>query len=244
MLWGALLCTLVATANAEYTIALATHMNWFVAGAVPGALDLYVVQALRSRRDVLLAVLLMVAVNVASHLVAAGLLPVGWEMVSAVGAIPGLLLWRIHYLWRLGKRSPAPLPDESTFESTVPAPLPTEERWRERSEDEWLDALDDAPEGPWTATVPLLTVVPDPDVMSTPEPVPLLKKSTPESTAPEPLSPKDAEHEGALRAYLDTCQEDGIVPSVRGCKDFCKVGWDKAKRLMAWAGYPETEATT
>lgn len=102
LLWGALGCTLVGTAHAEYTLATATGVHWFVAGAVPGALDLYVIQALRVHRDVLSAVLVMVAANVASHLVTAGVLGVHWWLISAVGALAPLLLWRIHFLWASG----------------------------------------------------------------------------------------------------------------------------------------------
>lgn len=101
ILWGALGCTLVVTAHAEYTLAVATGVHWIVAGAVPGALDLYVIRALQVHRDVLTAVVVMVAVNVASHLVAAGVLEVHWALISAVGALAPVLLWRIHYLMRV-----------------------------------------------------------------------------------------------------------------------------------------------
>ena len=101
ILWGALGCTLVGTAHAEYTLATATGVHWFVAASVPGALDLYVIRALQVHRDVLAAVLAMVVINVASHLVTAGVLPVHWGLISAVGALAPLVLWRIHYLWRL-----------------------------------------------------------------------------------------------------------------------------------------------
>lgn len=102
ILWGALGCTLVGTAHAEYTLATATGVHWFVAASVPGALDLYVIRALQVHRDVLAAVLAMVAINVASHLVTAGVLPVHWGLISAVGALAPLVLWRIHFLWRAG----------------------------------------------------------------------------------------------------------------------------------------------
>ena len=55
ILWGALGCALVSTAHAEYTLATAAGAQWLVAGAVPGALDLYVIRALQMRRDVFLA---------------------------------------------------------------------------------------------------------------------------------------------------------------------------------------------
>lgn len=100
ILWGALACALVGTAHAEYTLGMATGGHWLVAGSVVGALDLYVVRALQVRKDVLVAVLVMVAANVASRLVHAGVLPVGWPLYSAVGALAPFLLWRIQYLKR------------------------------------------------------------------------------------------------------------------------------------------------
>lgn len=108
VLAGALLCALVGTAHAEYTLATATHVNKYVAIAVPGALDLYVIQALRVRRDVAAAVLVMVAANVTSHLLAAGLVPdrVEWQVgiTAAVGAIAPGIVWRVHALERTRTR--------------------------------------------------------------------------------------------------------------------------------------------
>lgn len=242
LLWGSLACALVSTANAEYTLALATGMNPVVAGAVPGALDMYVVQALRQGRDVLPAVLSMVAVNVTSHLVHAGDLPMDWRIRSAVGSITALLLWRVHYLWKRRPRAaPKPLPTWEQGESAEFEPLPEWEHPEEHPPPTALHLLPPLPE-----TFPAWEA----DAMSAPDPEPVLPGVLPlrehdESTAPEPLPeallPGDAAHEGALRAYLETCSEEGVTPSTRGCKDFCKVGWDRAKRLMAHAGYPSKE---
>lgn len=98
ILWGALGCALVATYHAEYTLAVAAGFHPWVALAVPGALDLYVIRALQQRRDVLVAVLAMVAANVASHLIAKDVLQVGWQVIAAVGAIAPLVLWRVYSL--------------------------------------------------------------------------------------------------------------------------------------------------
>ena len=98
ILWGALGCALVSTAHAEYTLATAAHFNEWVALAVPGALDLYVVRALQQRRDVFVAVLAMVAANVASHLIAGGVLEVRWPVIAAVGAVAPLIVWRVYSL--------------------------------------------------------------------------------------------------------------------------------------------------
>lgn len=98
IMWGTLGCALVGTAHAEYTLATAAHFNEYVALAVPGALDLYVIRALQQRRDVLVAVLAMVAANVASHLIAGGVLAVGWQVIASVGAVAPLIVWRVHSL--------------------------------------------------------------------------------------------------------------------------------------------------
>lgn len=98
ILWGALGCALVSIAHAEYTLATAAHFNEYVALAVPGALDLYVIRALQQRRDVFVAVLAMVAANVASHLIAGGVLQVRWPVIAAVGAVAPLIVWRVYSL--------------------------------------------------------------------------------------------------------------------------------------------------
>jgi hypothetical protein len=106
--WVAAAFALVATASAEYELARAIGMNQWIAAAVPGALDAYAVRALRAHREVLTAVVAMVGVNAASHLVSAGVLGVDWIMITAVSAIAPLVLWRVHALgtpgeWRTRK---------------------------------------------------------------------------------------------------------------------------------------------
>lgn len=96
--WAALVAALVATASAEYELARQVGFNQWVAAAVPGALDIYTVRAMRAHRDVLAAVTAMIGVNAASHLVTAGLLPVDVPLVVAVSAIAPLVLWRVHRL--------------------------------------------------------------------------------------------------------------------------------------------------
>lgn len=98
--WTAAGFALAATATAEYEIAREIGMNEWIAAAVPGALDAYVVRALRSGREVLASVTAMVGVNAASHLVTAGILPVEWPLITAVSAIAPLVLWRVHALGR------------------------------------------------------------------------------------------------------------------------------------------------
>lgn len=117
ILWGALGCVLVGTAHAEYTLARATGVHELIAAAVPGALDLYVIRALQVRRDVFMSVAVMVAVNVTSHLVSASVLPMHWSIISAVGALAPLILWRVHTLWYRRSRTR----DEILWNEPAPA---------------------------------------------------------------------------------------------------------------------------
>ena len=114
--WTAAGFALAATATAEYEIAREIGMNQWIAAAVPGALDAYVVRALRTHREVLTSVVAMVGVNAASHLVTAGILPVEWPLITAVSAIAPLVLWRVHALGTPGQWRARKLWDLSTDE--------------------------------------------------------------------------------------------------------------------------------
>ncbi|WP_326592812.1 hypothetical protein [Streptomyces brevispora] len=116
LLWGALVAVLVVLASAEYDLARACGFGTYVAAGVPGALDIYAVKALRAKRDVTAAVVALILVNAASHLVSSGILPVKWPLVVAVSAIAPLVLWRVHRL------SEAPTVVQRT---TVAEPEPT-----------------------------------------------------------------------------------------------------------------------
>ena len=96
--WAALAAAIVVTASAEYQLARACGFGVWVAAGVPAALDIYAVRALRARRDVLAVVVAMIAVNAASHLVSAGLVPVNVPLVVAVSGIAPLVMWRVHAL--------------------------------------------------------------------------------------------------------------------------------------------------
>jgi hypothetical protein len=128
LLWAALVAALVVTASAEYALARSAGFGTYVAGGVPAALDIYAVRALRARRDVAAVVLAMIAVNAASHLVAAGLLPVSVPLVVAVSAIAPLVLWRVHRLAEHIEQAPepaaAPLETAAKFAEIPAEPAP------------------------------------------------------------------------------------------------------------------------
>lgn len=123
--WAALAAALVTMASAEYDLARVSGFGEYVAAGVPAALDIYTVRALRVRRDVLGAVAAMVAVNAASHLVTAGLLPVSVPLVVSVSAIAPLVLWRVHSLGTGAEGDPVPeqVPPEPITVDAAPEPV-------------------------------------------------------------------------------------------------------------------------
>lgn len=230
ILWGALGCALVSTAHAEYTLATAAHFNEYVALAVPGALDLYVVRALQQRRDVFVAVLAMVAANVASHLIAGGVLQVGWQVIAAVGAVAPLIVWRVYSLKYTRVR-----PDlGSTREmSAVSALVP-----------ESVPAPSTVPSAPGYAYPPAPDRVPDWMASEYPPSTPVLETSAVPYLKPVPDLPSEyaasAVHSSALegtdwafvagaREYTDKYPN----PSVRGLMAALNIGQKRAQRLLA-----------
>ncbi|MEU5198872.1 hypothetical protein AB0G86_33330 [Streptomyces scabiei] len=95
---AALVAALVATASAEYELARAVGYGAWVAACIPAALDVWCIRAFKVRRDVPAAVVALVLVNAAAHLVSAGLIPVSVPLVVAVSAIAPLVLYRVHTL--------------------------------------------------------------------------------------------------------------------------------------------------
>ena len=254
LLWGALGCALVGTAHAEYTLATAVGVHWMVAAAVPGALDLYVIRALQVHRDVFLAVLVMTAANVASYLVQAGDLPVGWPLRSAVGALAPLILWRVHslryartrkeLLWGL-KAGAVDAPEydepethlvEDEEEVQLSAPVlklvPKVSTSAPEPDADWLpDFLTQHSDADWLPDFLAQQVHP-----STPAPAPLIPP-LPVEYAPEAQA--STPHSGYLNAtdyaYLNLATEyvaTTAAPSVRGLKEYAGVGQDRASRLL------------
>ncbi|MGW1559081.1 hypothetical protein ACWCQ1_21540 [Streptomyces sp. NPDC002144] len=223
--WAALAAALVATASAEYELARAVGFNEWVAAAVPGALDIYTVRAMRAHKDVLTAVVAMIGVNAASHLVTAGLLPVNVPLVVAVSAIAPLVLWRVHAL-RV---------DEGTQSVRTPVeyvePVEVE---RVPVEPEAYPALPEpVPAVPEAVPVGarLLPVFECPGELqralhTRPEPEP---KYVPE---PPPEDPLEALEMGwAAEQFKDELLA-GEIPSIHRIKSECRVGQDKAKQIQ------------
>ncbi|TGB09787.1 hypothetical protein [Streptomyces sp. MZ04] len=119
--WLSLAATFVVTASAEYHLARACGFGVYVAGAVPAALDIYALRALRAGRDMAAVVVAMATVNALSHLVSAELIPVSWPLVVAVSCIAPLVMWRVHVL-----REGASVPVDTPAEPAEPSPEPAE----------------------------------------------------------------------------------------------------------------------
>lgn len=97
---GAMVAALVTMAPAEYHLAQGCGFGQWLAAGLPASLDIYTLRALRTGRDVIAVAVVMIAVNAASHLIAAGHLAVSWYLIVAVSALPILVLVRVE---RLGK---------------------------------------------------------------------------------------------------------------------------------------------
>lgn len=120
--WAALAATFVVTASAEYHLARVCGFGVYVAGAVPAALDIYALRALRAARDMTAVVIALITVNALSHLVSAEMIPVTWPLIVAVSSIAPLVMWRVHAL-REGVSAPVDAPAEPSPE---PVPEPAE----------------------------------------------------------------------------------------------------------------------
>lgn len=107
--WVAMYAAIALTASGEFELAtLVGFPNW-IAWAFPTAIDVYVIQAIRRRRDVAAAISLGIVANALYHLAAAGLFGVSkhsahghetydakWWLIVGVAAVAPLIVWRVH----------------------------------------------------------------------------------------------------------------------------------------------------
>ncbi|SBV00587.1 hypothetical protein YW5DRAFT_01914 [Streptomyces sp. Ncost-T6T-1] len=205
LLWGALGAVLVVLASGEYELARACGFGTYVAAGVPAALDIYAVRALRAKRDVLVVVVALIAVNSASHLLAAGVLTVTPWLIVAVSSIAPLVLWRVH---QLGEHTaPEPEPATAGSEPAEPGPVPvTVERAQAP-----IDAAPVGPVlGPWTPVPELVSGTtgtragtdPDQDLSRHWEEALSVAAPAPEPAGPYPVPPVPDPRPGA--ADLET----------------------------------------
>ena len=244
LLWAALAAVLVVLASAEYQLAVACGFGPYVAAGVPAALDVYALAALRARRDVLMVVVVLIAVNAASHLVEVGLLPVNVPLVVAVSAIAPLVLWRVH---RLGEHDQEhdPVPAVSAVPVAYPAPgvRPDTPPVAPAAEAPALPVL-----GPFASLEQLPRTAAYPQVYPGAEqdehdrvpdgvPGPDTETDTPDTL---PLPPGYARADGAeddltgqARTDFADLLADGRAPSIRSLRDTYSIGQPRAQRIQA-----------
>lgn len=251
LLWAALVAVLVVLASAEYQLAVACGFGTYVAAGVPAALDVYALAALRARRDVLAVVVVLIAVNAASHLVEVGLLPVNVQLVVSVSAIAPLVLWRVHRLSEAAPTVPSALGNGTVAPavSAVPEVYPPVEVHRDTPP---VAPVAEAPGlpifGPFASLEELPRTRVYPEVYPQPEqqeharvsddvPAPDTDTDTPDTP---PLPPGYARADGAEDDLTAKAREDfaglladGRAPSIRSLRDTYAIGQPRAKRIQA-----------
>jgi hypothetical protein len=96
--------TVGLTASGEYALARMVGFDAKVAWLLPFVIDVYVIQAFRRHRDIIQAITLTIAANVAYHLADArmfGLTPNArptWWLIAMVASVASLILWRVHLM--------------------------------------------------------------------------------------------------------------------------------------------------
>ncbi|MDI2127958.1 hypothetical protein [Yinghuangia seranimata] len=115
--WLALLAAVVLTAAGEYALYAGCGFGRWVSAAGPVCLDAYAVAAIRARREVLPAVLVMIGANATAHLLPPGGPPVG--VVVAVSSLAPLVLWRTHVLLDDGRAHGSPQSGDPHLEVVV-----------------------------------------------------------------------------------------------------------------------------
>ncbi|MET9362184.1 hypothetical protein ABZX93_14840 [Streptomyces sp. NPDC006632] len=240
-----LAAVIVVTASAEYELARVCGFGQYVAAAVPGALDIYAVKALRARRDVAAVVVALIVVNALSHLVSAGLLPVSVPLVVAVSAIAPLVMWRVHAL-----RATEPVPDLADtpgytpgYVSAPPLPAPSTR---------YVGAFQKAPK----VGVPLdlgqgevegPRIRPElegnggsgdgaPGRDTPPEPV---SDEPPPGARLPPDGPEDELTEQAREEFAELLDE-GCIPSIRQLRDTYSIGQPRAQLIKRQLGSSTT----
>lgn len=183
--------TVGLTASGEYALARMVGFDKTVAWLLPFVIDVYVIQAFRRHRDIIQAITLTIAANVAYHLADArlfGLTPTAkptWWLIALVASVASLILWRVHLMTappklprearrrRQKQRQPAPVA------ATVPAPeappVPTAPAANSDRQEAPTGAANKPPESPAKKAAP---------VAKKPAPQPRQKGASPAAKKP------------------------------------------------------------
>ncbi|MCK1795150.1 hypothetical protein MTQ01_03830 [Streptomyces sp. XM4193] len=194
---------------------------------------MYALAALRARRDVLVVVAVLIAVNGASHLVEVGLLPVNVPLVVAVSAIAPLVLWRVH---RLSEHLPAPAV------SAAPEAYPAAEVHRDDPAPARVDEVPVLPalgpcasfhEVPLTRPYPAVYPTPDQDEHErTDDDVPAPDTGSGTWDTPHPHDDQD-ELTATARDDFATLLDGGRPPSIHTLRNTYSIGQPRAQRIQA-----------
>ncbi|PBC79889.1 hypothetical protein BX265_4718 [Streptomyces sp. TLI_235] len=235
--WLSMLAAVAVSAHGEWTLGIVCGFHPAVAAGLPLALDTYALRALRAGREVLPAVLGMMATNAASHLVAADVVEAGWPLIAAVSSIAPLVLWRVHILAHRVAEDEQPAAveepvsvllddvDGSVYPEPVPTPYPVEEE-RVRLDflplPQWAPATVEEP----ARTRPVLAA--EQPRTRTEVHVEYVPEDEPEAGT------DDAEAELIARGRETFAQHvyDGKVPSIREIRAGLGVGQTRAQRVQ------------
>ncbi|MFJ8273662.1 transfer protein spdA [Streptomyces sp. NPDC094154] len=142
----ALLAAMAISFTTQRELALSHGVPVSVAFAVPLAIDAFMIWAVRSRRDIALAVAVAVAANVAGVLTTESLSAVGtWVSAGLHGVFP-LTVWRMH---RADSRKAEPVKAASGPQNA--GQWPDDDLWqdfRADSETDSEDTAEDSADGP------------------------------------------------------------------------------------------------
>lgn len=249
--WVSLGFAVVALSHTEWSLAVAAGAHPLVAVAVPGALDVYAIRAMRARRHVPLVVLAMLAVNAMGYLVKAGVLPMSWPVLIAVSAIAPLTFAAVHKLGHgnhladmeeARKRALWDVPQDAEL-----AVLRDDEHVPDTFDAHALSALGVSDWGDdWRDDVRDTEVSPEPVLLRTPE----FPEDTPERAQPcavltlkLPDGFKDAEHDvehtvhqrlmaDRHATWFHAYTEEHGVPPLREVKKVCSVSTDTARAML------------
>lgn len=91
-----LIACLVSTAYAEHQLAVWVGWNAYIACTLPGVLDIYLIHATKTRKDMVYAVSAVILVNATSYAVTAPFDPLRTTISIGVSVLAPIVLWRLH----------------------------------------------------------------------------------------------------------------------------------------------------
>lgn len=142
--YAALAAAMVISYATQRDLALAHGVPESVAPAVPVAVDLFMVWAVRSRRDIALAVSVAVAANVAGVLTTESLSAVSTWVAAGLHAVFPLTVWRMHREESSERPSEAFADAPAGIDAGAATGKRAEGVWP--SDDLWQDFADSAPD--------------------------------------------------------------------------------------------------